>query len=346
MRHIKHGLSLWLCVFLAAAGLSACAAGETNALSSTTSTTTTTLPPSHYLTGTDPVGSLSSLGPIWRVAVVPLAARSYEPPAYDPLTQALPKTVKIGYRQFGSGPDLLLIMGQRGSMTWWDPQLLSDLAGHYRVTIFDLPDVGYSAPAPGRPSINASADVTAGLIYALGLTRPSVLGWGIGGSIALALAARHARFVDRLILVDATAGGSKSLAPNVLVQAALSSTSATMTELSSLFFPRSSSQSKLGWLTSLSQVLPDDVVASSIRAQSALAASLYKTNDLVDELTTVKLPALVVFGAHDEVVPPQNGELLVSELQDAQRAVFPDAGYASMFEDEPRFVQLLVQFLH
>ena len=123
-------------------------------------------------------------------------------------------------------------------MTWWDPQLLTDLAGHFTVTIFDLPGVGYSAPLPGTPSVESYADATAGLIYSLHLTAPTVLGWGLGGSIALALAERHVGLLSRLVLVDATAGGREAVAMSPGVTAAFASPTALLGALARIIFPR------------------------------------------------------------------------------------------------------------
>ena len=76
-------------------------------------------------------------------------------------------------------------------MSWWDPALLSDLSSHYTVTMFDLPGAGYSGPTPSPLSLPWLADMTAGLVLTLGLSDPIVLGWGLGGEIALSLAERH-----------------------------------------------------------------------------------------------------------------------------------------------------------
>ena len=59
--------------------------------------------------------------------------------------------VPIAYQSFGSGPDLLLIVGQDGTLSWWDPALLKDLSSHYSVTVFDLPAAGYSGAATRPP---------------------------------------------------------------------------------------------------------------------------------------------------------------------------------------------------
>src|SRR5690242_21845119 len=52
--------------------------------------------------------------------------------------------IKLGYRQFGHGPDLLMISGDTAPMTLWLPYLLKPLAQHFTVTIFDNRGVGYS----------------------------------------------------------------------------------------------------------------------------------------------------------------------------------------------------------
>ena len=50
--------------------------------------------------------------------------------------------------------------------------------------------------------------MTAGLVLTLGLSDPTVLGWGLGGEIALSLAKRHPGIVSSLVLVDTSVGGA------------------------------------------------------------------------------------------------------------------------------------------
>ncbi len=135
--------------------------------------------------------------------------------------------VPIAYRSFGSGPDLLLISGQDGTLSWWGQALLSDLSGHYRVTVFDLPGVGYSGAPRPRLSLAWLADMTAGFALTIGLSDPIVLGWGLGGQIALSLAERHPGFASSLILVDTSAGGPGAVAPSKSVMRLLARSNAT-----------------------------------------------------------------------------------------------------------------------
>ena len=52
--------------------------------------------------------------------------------------------IRLGYRQFGRGPDLLMVTGDTAAMSLWTPYLLQPLSEHFRVTIFDNRGVGYS----------------------------------------------------------------------------------------------------------------------------------------------------------------------------------------------------------
>ena len=73
--------------------------------------------------------------------------------------------IEIGYRQFGHGPDLIMVPGDTAPMSLWLPYLLHPLAAHFRVTIFDNRGVGYSSDDLSRPlTVPLMARDTSGLI--------------------------------------------------------------------------------------------------------------------------------------------------------------------------------------
>ncbi len=106
----------------------------------------------------------------------------------------------VAYRELGSGPALLLITGADASMDYWPPSFVDALAAHYEVVVFDNAGVGRTSAvsAPALLSVTAMASQTSALISALGLRRPAVLGWSMGGMIAQALAVSHPAQVSRL----------------------------------------------------------------------------------------------------------------------------------------------------
>lgn len=45
------------------------------------------------------------------------------------------------------------------------------------------------------------------------------------------------------------------------------------------------------------------------------------------KLSRVNVPTLILFGAHDKVVPPANASLLAEKIAGSTVMIFPDAGH-------------------
>jgi 2-succinyl-6-hydroxy-2,4-cyclohexadiene-1-carboxylate synthase len=107
----------------------------------------------------------------------------------------------------GSGPPLLLLHGFTGSMRAWD-DVWSDLALSAEVIALDLIGHGRSsAPCDaGRYTLECAAADLESLLDGLGLDSVSLLGYSMGGRLALHFATRHPRRVRRLILESASPG--------------------------------------------------------------------------------------------------------------------------------------------
>jgi pimeloyl-ACP methyl ester carboxylesterase len=85
---------------------------------------------------------------------------------------------KVGYRVFGHGRPLVMIMGLGGTMDSWDPTFLDALAaGGREIVLLDNEGVGKTTALPGNLTIRRMGDTAAGLIARLKLKRPDVAGW-------------------------------------------------------------------------------------------------------------------------------------------------------------------------
>ena len=328
-----------LSCFLAAFDGGSAALGD----SSASPAPTTTLPVAIDIPGSAAGGAFAALGPVRRVDVLPVVPGRVAPKLLADGTMPA-RSLRVAYRQFGSGPDLLLITGEHGSLTSWDPQVLVALGAYYRVTVFDLPGVGYSEPSRGTETVPRLADLTAGLIWSLGLSQPTVVGWGLGGEIAMALVERHAGLVWRLVLADSTAGGPKSYRPAAAVSALFASGWATTVELSSLFFPASARLTRSRWLADVGQVNPDDITAPAIEAEGSLVAQTDRASAVAHDLATIGIPTLIFAGSADVVVPVANSRELSRAIAHSRLIIFSGAGYASIFQYSSEFVSELTLF--
>ena len=116
-------------------------------------------------------------------------------------THASVNGIQLGYQEFGTGDPLVLLHGGFGSLEMFGPNLEALAAGR-RVIGVDLQSHGRT-PAADRPMrFETMADDIAALIGHLGLAKANVMGFSLGGGVALRTAIQHPDVVDRLVLVS------------------------------------------------------------------------------------------------------------------------------------------------
>ncbi|TME52673.1 MAG: alpha/beta hydrolase [Chloroflexi bacterium] len=109
--------------------------------------------------------------------------------------------IELAYQVFGTGSPLVLLHGGFGSVEMFGPNLELLAAGH-RVIGVDLQSHGRS-PAVDRPMrFETMADDIAALITDLKLERAAIMGFSLGGAVALRIAIQHPKLVERLVLVS------------------------------------------------------------------------------------------------------------------------------------------------
>jgi pimeloyl-ACP methyl ester carboxylesterase len=115
----------------------------------------------------------------------PGETRSAGPAAARPAISKVPvDDMEMAYRVYGKGYPLVMIMGFSGTQDVWDPNVISELAGTYRVITFDNRGMGGTTPGTKPFTIEQFSDDTAGLMEALGIAQAHVLGFSMGSEIA------------------------------------------------------------------------------------------------------------------------------------------------------------------
>lgn len=109
--------------------------------------------------------------------------------------------VDLYYEIHGSGRPLVLLHGGFGAVEMFGPNVAALAAGRQVIGV-DLQSHGRTPP-PDRPMrFETMADDIAALIRHLGLEKADVLGFSLGGGVALRTAIQHPEVVDRLVLVS------------------------------------------------------------------------------------------------------------------------------------------------
>jgi pimeloyl-ACP methyl ester carboxylesterase len=109
--------------------------------------------------------------------------------------------VSLYYEEHGSGAPLVLLHGGISAGAMFEP-IMPQLSANRRVITVDLQGHGGTADVdrPLRPE--TMADDIAALIGHLGLDQADVMGYSLGGTVALRTAIQHPRVVRRLVLVS------------------------------------------------------------------------------------------------------------------------------------------------
>jgi pimeloyl-ACP methyl ester carboxylesterase len=109
--------------------------------------------------------------------------------------------IELWHEIHGQGRPLVLLHGGFGSSAQFGPTLPALAAGRQVVAV-DLQSHGRSPTADRPMRFETMADDIAELIGVLGLERAAIMGFSLGGGVALRTGIQHPDVVDRLVLVS------------------------------------------------------------------------------------------------------------------------------------------------
>ncbi len=103
----------------------------------------------------------------------------------------------------GAGRPLILLHGGLGSGEMFGGPVLAALAAHHRVIVPDLQGHGRTADIDRPLDLGLMADDVAALIDHLGLDRPDLVGYSLGGGVAFRTAVKYPDKVGKLVVASA-----------------------------------------------------------------------------------------------------------------------------------------------
>jgi len=220
------------------------------------------------------------------------------------------------------------------------------LANDFDVRAFDLPGHG-GRDALADNTLQGWADDLAGQLPDSAM----LLGWSLGGQVAMRAALDHPHKITRLVLLAstpkfvATADWERGMAMADLADfgaALLADPEATLLRFLSL-----QTRGMVGQKTLLQQ-LRQTLLAAPVARGEALASGLaiLRDTDLRAELPRLKQPTLVLHGALDTLTPPAAGAWLAGTLPAAQHVEFDRAAHAPHLSHGEDVAAAIGRFAH
>jgi len=259
--------------------------------------------------------------------------------------------IELYYEIQGAGAPLVLLAGL-GYPGWQWHRMAPLLARHCQVILPDNRGVGQSAKPPGPYTASMLAADTVGLLDALEIDQAVVMGHSMGGFIAQALALEYPHRVRRLILAATNFGGPRHAPIKPAAMAVLTDTGGdALARLKNGIrvstapgFAEKHPEIIEQWLA-WRAVHPLD--PAGYQAQLAIGLGLLSEEAAFEtKLPAITAPTLILFGAHDAVVPPANAELLARQITHSRIHILPDAGHFFPLETPEEAAEVIIEFLH
>jgi pimeloyl-[acyl-carrier protein] methyl ester esterase len=229
-------------------------------------------------------------------------------------------------------------------------EVAGQLADQFHILCPDLPGHGESGPATDSSLAGFATDICAWMSE-LSVAPAPLLGWSLGGQVALQIAAGSSRCVEKLLLVATTpcfcqADDWPHGLPKTQVRALQRNLQRAYEKTLGDFFN----------LQFVGENLPKDryrqIIKFAVRkghlpAVDAALASLRILGeaDIRHHLQQIEKPTLVMHGELDRIVPVGAGEYLAAELPDARYQPFAQIGHAPFFSRPKECVDIWREFL-
>lgn len=253
----------------------------------------------------------------------------------------------------GNGPStplrmpLLLIHGFPLDRTLWSAQTQSarNLADVARVIAPDLRGFGESKMPSAAVTIETYADDVRALLDALGIKSAMIAGLSMGGYVAFAFYRKYASRTRALIFTNTKAGadsveGKKGRDDNAALAREKGAAEIAERMLPKMLTPKT--------------IADRPAVAESVRAMMSrqsvdgVVGALMAMRDRPDSSSTlaqISVPALIITGAEDTLIPPKESELMRDGIRGARLVVIPGAAHLSNVEQPDAFNQVVREFL-
>ena len=239
---------------------------------------------------------------------------------------------------------VLMIQGLGASKNAWNLQRIA-MATRFRIISFDNRGAGRSDKPTEPFTLEQMADDALAVLDAAGIETAHVVGASMGGVISQIVAVKYPHRVRSLTLV-CTACRNHPWRQELLQSWAKTAADKGMIEVGKeaaqwVMSPRSFRRlvPAFTWMGPLAALRPRHSFVSQIDA------ILNTREDLVDQLSTITAPTMVIVGNQDILTPRGDSEEIAERIPNAELVVISGAAHGLMMEHSSTFNRILIEFL-
>lgn len=248
----------------------------------------------------------------------------------------------------GSGEPVIFLHGWPANNNMFEYQKNALIEAGYRYIGIDFRGYGKSdAPATGYDYETMASDVHM-VVYGLGLKDFTLVGFSMGGAIAVRYAADYKEDgLKKLILAGAAAPiftqredypyGMTKQEVDALIQDTMKDRPKMLEGFGEIFFAKDHSKLLRNWFYQLT-------LAASSHGTIASTKAL-RDEDLREDLQKIEVETLIIHGVHDKICPIEFAEEMEKGIPNARIERFEESGHGTVLDEMDKFNQTMLQFI-
>lgn len=273
-------------------------------------------------------------------------------------------TIHLQIRDWGQGTTIVFIPGWPFGHEMFEYQF-NQLSRHgYRCIGISMRGFGKSSKPWGKYTYDIFADDLQSVLHSLALSNVTLVGFSMGGAIALRYMARHkGDRIAKLVLCGAAAPsftkrpgfpfGMEPGAVDSLLDLCYSDRAKLNADFGKIFFRDCNAVSPqlLAWFQSLGMEASPHATAACLE--------ILRDSDLREDIQSVNVPTALFHGLHDQICPFELAESMTAPteatmsgaeptdggIKGAKLIRFENSGHALFYEERDRFNSELMNFI-
>lgn len=255
----------------------------------------------------------------------------------------------VNYAVTGSGEPVVLLHGGGADLLTWD-EVAQPLTSNFTVWRMDQRGFGKTARPPiPKLSLTVWTNDLLAFMNALQIERAAIVGWSMGGAVALNFGTLYPERVTHLIPIGAP--GPQQVVQDTSgfdARQKMADAGATVEEIVNATFDFTKaafSRWSLKYNLPAVEMMRQTLLRNDARNYAEMVDALDGLSAFGPRLSAVTAPTLIICGAEDSRTPPALSEAIHKAIRGSRLEIIPDCGHYYGYEKPAETARLIVEFL-
>ncbi len=245
--------------------------------------------------------------------------------------------IKTSYKIAGLGPAVLILHGWGASSDSWLQIQKILVAQGYKVICPDFPGFGKSQTPPRPWNLTDYGNWLNDFLSFLNFKKISIIAHSFGGRVAIKFVVNYPKKTEKLILY---ASAGLKIEPDIETKIIL-----FLAKIGNIIFAFKPLRILKNSIRKLFYILIGH--RDYLKADNIMRGTMKKVlgEDLLPELSKIKVKTLIVWGKKDKIVPVKYAYIFKENIKNSQLEILPKVAHSPHLENPEKLLEIITRFL-